>query len=84
MIRRSGGLGVRRRVWHRDSPVESRTRDLHALLDRALSAGVAPVEVESGLADLLSLAKRRQERAELVARADGAAGRGLPPADPAR
>ena len=80
MIRRPGVPGARRHAKHRDSAVDSRARDLHALLDRALAAGVAPVEVESGLSDLLSLAKRREERAELVARVDGGADRGLPPA----
>jgi hypothetical protein len=53
-------------------------------LDRALAAGVAPVELESGIADLLSMAKRRGYRDDLAVDADSVSDHGLPPADPAR
>lgn len=41
---------------------DSRALALHALLDRVLAEGVAPVEVESDLVDLLNLARRRRYR----------------------
>jgi len=56
------GLGVRRHVWRKRSAVDSRTRNLHALLDKALAAGAAPVEVEADLVDLLEQAMRRKRR----------------------
>ena len=79
---RPGGLAAGRHLWHkRRSAVEGRAGDLHALLDRALAAGVAPVEIESGLADLLMMAKRREYRDGLAAPPDGVSDHGLPPAD---
>jgi hypothetical protein len=78
MIRRPGGVG---QVWRRRSPADSRTRSLHALLDRALAAGVAPVELESDIADLLSMAKRREQRDGLTAKREGVTDHGLPQAD---
>jgi hypothetical protein len=61
MIRGPGGLGASRHAWQkRHSAAEGRTRDLHALLDRAVDAGAAPVEIESALVDLLRMAKRRK------------------------
>ena len=57
------GLGGRhfRKRWSRDS----RAEQLHTLLDKVLAEGVPPVEIESGLADLLNLAKRRRNRDNL-------------------
>jgi hypothetical protein len=63
---RRPGLGGRARIWQtRGAPVDIRAQKLHALLDKALEAGVAPVEIESDLADLLTLAKRREHRDDL-------------------
>jgi len=68
MIHRPGGVG---HVWRkRRSATDSRAEDLHALLDRALAAGVAPVEIESGLSDLLKMAKRREYRGGITAPAN--------------
>jgi len=58
-------------VWHkRRSATDSRAKDLHALLDRTLAAGGAPVEIESVLADLLMMAKRREYRDDITAPAN--------------
>lgn len=64
MVRRPGGLGIRRRVLRERGLAagDGSTKALHALLDKVLAAGMSPVEVESDLVSLLSLAKRRQER----------------------
>jgi hypothetical protein len=63
MNSRPGGFGGKGYLWHkRRRDTDGRSGDLHALLDKALAAGVAPVEVESGLADLLIMAKRREYR----------------------
>ena len=47
---------------------DDRTRDLHALLDRALAAGVTPTELESDLMYLLDRAKVREHRDDYEAR----------------
>jgi hypothetical protein len=55
--------GGRTRLFRsRRRSADSRALALHALLDRVLAEGVAPVEVESDLVDLLNLARRRRYR----------------------
>ena len=57
------GIGGRQRIWHkRRSSTDPRTRRLHELLDKVLAAGLAPVEIESRLVELLELARRRESR----------------------
>jgi hypothetical protein len=51
------------RIWHRRQPsTHPRTRSLHDLLDKVLAAGIAPVEIESHMVDLLTLARYRKDR----------------------
>ena len=58
-------LGGRHRVGGKSEASDERRRQaLHTLLDRVLSEGVTPVEVESDLVDLLNLARRRRYRNE--------------------
>ena len=50
-------------IWHRRQPsTHPRTRSLHDLLDKVLAAGIAPVEIESHMVDLLTLARYRDDR----------------------
>jgi hypothetical protein len=63
VCRHLAGVGGRQRIWHkRRSSTDARTRRLHELLDRVLAAGLAPVEIESRLVELLELARRRESR----------------------
>jgi hypothetical protein len=61
------GSSLHRLLQKRRSSDEMRTAMLHALLDKALAAGAPAIEVESALADLLNMARRRTDRDDLRA-----------------
>jgi hypothetical protein len=59
------------RLFSKRRPSEdAKAAKLHALLDKALAAGAPTIEVESVLADLLNMARRRVYDDELQAGAE--------------